>query len=188
MTGGSGGDVWVFGYGSLVWRPDFPFADRRPAYIEGWARRFWQGSTDHRGVPGAPGRVVTLVPAADMRCWGMAYRIAAAERAAVLAHLDYREKGGYRMDSIVLHFAAARGAGTPLPTEGLVYHATPDNPNYLGPAAPEAIAAQVRASHGPSGPNVDYVLRLAEALREIGAEDAHVFEIERLLRDAIGAG
>jgi cation transport regulator ChaC len=179
------GDAWVFGYGSLVWRPDFPFAERRPAFIEGWARRFWQGSTDHRGVPDAPGRVVTLIPAPGARCWGMAYRIAAADRAAVLAHLDHREKGGYRMDRAVLHFT-----GGAAPTDGLVYHATPDNPNYLGPAAPQAIAAQVRGARGPSGPNVDYVLRLAEALREIGAEDAHVFEIERLVREAatLGAG
>lgn len=170
-------DVWVFGYGSLVWRPDFPFAERRPAFIRGWARRFWQGSTDHRGVPGAPGRVVTLVPQAGAECRGMAYLIAREEREAVLAHLDYREKGGYRMDRILLHFAD----GSP-PAEGLVYHATPDNPNYLGPAAPDAIARQVIASRGPSGPNVDYVLRLAEALRAIGAEDLHVFEIERLVR------
>ena len=175
-------DVWVFGYGSLVWRPDFPFAERRPAFIRGWARRFWQGSTDHRGVPGAPGRVVTLVPAPGVDCWGVAYRIAGADREAVLAHLDYREKGGYRMERLTLHFAAPHAS-----TEGLAYHATPDNPNYLGPAAPEAIARQVLASRGPSGPNIDYVLRLAEALRAIGAEDAHVFEIERLVREAVDA-
>jgi cation transport regulator ChaC len=181
VTQGAGGlvtaDIWVFGYGSLVWRPDFPFAERRPAFIEGWARRFWQGSTDHRGVPGAPGRVVTLVTAPGARCWGMAYRVAAADSAAVLSHLDYREKGGYRVEHVTLGFADRPA------TDGLVYRATPDNPNYLGPAAPEAIAAQVRASRGPSGPNIDYVLRLAEALREIDAEDAHVFGIERLLRE-----
>lgn len=173
-------DIWIFGYGSLVWRPDFPFAERRPAFIEGWARRFWQGSTDHRGVPDAPGRVVTLVPVPGARCWGMAYRIAAANSATVLAHLDHREKGGYRLERVTLRFVNGSAE-----TSGFVYHATPDNPNYLGPAAPETIAAQVRASHGPSGPNIDYVLRLAEALREIGAEDAHVFEIERLLRDGV---
>jgi len=170
-------DLWIFGYGSLVWRPDFPFVDRRPAWIEGWIRRFWQGSTDHRGVPGAPGRVVTLLPEARAVCWGMAYRIGAADAAGVMAHLDYREKGGYRLATTRLFFSSDTGVD-----DGLVYVATPDNPNYLGPAETDAIVRQVRASRGPSGSNDEYVLRLAEALREIGAEDDHVFELERLLR------
>jgi cation transport regulator ChaC len=170
--------VWVFGYGSLVWRPDFPFAERRRAFIDGWARRFWQGSTDHRGVPGAPGRVVTLVPAPGAACHGMGYHIAAADRTAVLAHLDHREKGGYAVDRIVLRFGADETA------EGLVYRATADNPNWLGPADAVAIARQVRTARGPSGPNVEYVLRLAETLRVMGADDPHVFEIERLVRAA----
>jgi len=178
-------DLWIFGYGSLIWRPDFPYAERRPAAIAGWARRFWQGSTDHRGVPAAPGRVVTLVPRARATCWGMAYRIAAADGDAVLAHLDYREKGGYRIERVALAFGAppgSRAAREDDATEGLVYIATPENPNYLGPARTDAIARQVRASAGPSGPNDEYVLRLAEALREIGAHDAHVFAVERHLR------
>jgi len=172
-------DIWIFGYGSLVWRPDFPFRERRPAFIEGWIRRFWQGSTDHRGVPGAPGRVVTLLPETQAICWGMAYNIGGPEAQATLAHLDYREKGGYQVEQTVLNF----DADIPTP-EGLVYIATPENPNYLGPADPLDIAIQVRASTGPSGPNDEYVLKLAEALRAIGADDPHIFEIEDLiLRD-----
>ncbi|MHA1107974.1 MAG: gamma-glutamylcyclotransferase [Alphaproteobacteria bacterium] len=177
FDGDMSGGTWIFGYGSLVWRPDFVFSKSRPAAIDGWARRFWQGSTDHRGVPGAPGRVVTLIEAPGETCRGMAYRIADDDRGHVLAKLDYREKGGYRLADVTLHFAGAAGGEA----AGLVYIATPDNPNYLGPAAPADIAAQVRVSTGPSGDNTEYVLRLAAALRELGAEDEHVFGIARLV-------
>lgn len=173
------GHCWIFGYGSLVWRPAFPFAERRPARVYGYARRFWQGSTDHRGVPGRPGRVVTLCPRPEAVCHGMAYRLAAEQRPAVLARLDHREKGGYERQRVRLHFDdGSHGVA-------LTYIASATNPEYLGPAPLEHIAAQVRSSKGPSGPNVEYVLRLAAALRELGAgpgDDRHVFDLERLLQ------
>ena len=168
---------WVFGYGSLIWRPDFSFAESRPAMIEGWVRRFWQGSTDHRGVPGAPGRVVTLLPEPEAVCWGVAYRIAHPERDSVLAHLDYREKGGYALERVPLLLT-----GPHAEQDGFVYIATPDNPNYLGPADEAEIARVAATSRGPSGPNDEYVLRLAHSLREMDAEDQHVFAIEDHLR------
>jgi len=64
--------VWVFGYGSLIWRPAMAYVARRASRIDGWARRFWQASTDHRGTVEAPGRVLTLVES-DGAVWGMAY-------------------------------------------------------------------------------------------------------------------
>lgn len=167
--------MWIFGYGSLVWRPAMPYAERRPGYIDGWARRFWQGSPDHRGVPGKPGRVVTLVRDSDATCWGMAYRIEAEHFPTVLDELDYREKAGYEQLTAIVH----NDGGS---VEALVYIATEGNPNFLGPASLEQIADVARDSHGPSGSNREYVLRLAEALRDMGADDPHVFEIEELLR------
>ncbi len=170
---------WVFGYGSLIWRPTFPFVEKRTGWTDGWARRFWQGSTDHRGVPGSPGRVVTLVPEAGARCHGVAYLLHDEDHEAVLAHLDHREKGGYARHEVDFH--AARPGQDGGPTRALVYIATDANPEYLGPAPLDDIVAQIRRARGPSGPNVEYVLRLAEALRAIEADDAHVFALAAAL-------
>jgi glutathione-specific gamma-glutamylcyclotransferase len=173
--------MWVFGYGSLMWRVGFPFEARRPGYINGYRRRFWQGSSDHRGVPGAPGRVVTLLGAEpETRCWGMAYRVADDHVDDVVARLDHREKGGYERVAVPVYDATA----SPF-AEGVAYIATPSNPAYLGCAPLPAIAEQVVASSGPSGDNSEYVLELADALRAIGADDGHVFRLERLVRERL---
>ncbi len=163
--------VWLFGYGSLIYKADFAYLERQPAHIQGWERRFWQGSHDHRGTPDAPGRVVTLVPRDGARCVGMAYRVTPD----TFDHLDVREKNGYLRFTTRMDFIDGGGA------EGLVYIAGEDNAAYLGPMPEDDIARHVDASHGPSGSNRDYVLRLAEALRALGEHDAHVFAIERHL-------
>jgi len=163
--------VWLFGYGSLIFKADFPFIERRPAHIAGWTRRFWQGSHDHRGTETAPGRVVTLVPQAGALCHGMAYLVTPEE----FAHLDYREKNGYLRLATDIHFEDGGSA------EGLVYIATQENAAYLGPASEREIARQIAGARGPSGPNSEYLLELARALRELGKSDEHVFEIERHL-------
>ncbi len=170
-------DTWIFGYGSLVWRADFPFAARALAWVGGYSRRFWQGSTDHRGVPEAPGRVVTLIRDPGARCLGMAYRLRASDREDVLAHLDHRERGGYERVDVELVFEASPAPGA----RALLYLATAENPNYLGPAPTGEIAEQIRNARGPSGPNPEYLVELARFLRTHGADEPHVFEIERAL-------
>ncbi|MFV1977791.1 MAG: gamma-glutamylcyclotransferase [Myxococcota bacterium] len=168
---------WIFGYGSLVWRPAFPYLQRLPGFISGWARRYWQGSTDHRGVPEAPGRVVTLIPAPQHQCWGIAYRVAPRAWGRVTEALDHRERGGFDRMDVTVGF---RDPDQPA-VRALVYVATERNPNYLGPAMDSVIAAQIRDAHGPSGPNAEYALELAAALRSIEADDGHVFAIADLL-------
>ena len=168
-------EVWLFGYGSLIHKADFPYRERRPAHVRGWSRRFWQGSHDHRGTPAAPGRVLTLIADADAVCAGMAYLITPE----VFDHLDHREKNGYLRHVMPIGFDDGGSV------EGLVYIAGEGNAAWLGPAPDETIARQIACAHGPSGPNRDYLIRLADALRELGQSDAHVFAIEAcLLRDA----
>lgn len=171
--------MWIFGYGSLIWRPDFDFVERTHGYVRGWQRVFWQGSTDHRGVPGAPGRVVTLLQEPGVRCWGTAYRIEGEVRDRVLDELDHREKGGYERHEVDVWGNDDRR----LIESALVYVATRDNPHFLGPEEPEAIARQILRSRGPSGPNIDYLMELERSLREdLKVDDQHVFELARLVR------
>jgi cation transport regulator ChaC len=164
---------WVFGYGSLIYKVDFPYLEREPAQIQGWARRFWQGSHDHRGTPDAPGRVTTLVPEPGRICRGMAYRVAHE----VFEHLDHREKNGYERHRVNILLLDSQRT-----EDGNLYVASRDNPAFLGPDDPQAMAEHIAAARGPSGLNRDYLLRLAEALREIGDEDEHVFDLERRVR------
>jgi cation transport regulator ChaC len=160
--------VWLFGYGSLIYLVDFPYLESRPANIRGWSRRFWQGSHDHRGTEENPGRVVTLIEEADADCGGLAFLV----EAAVFRQLDVREKNGYLRVAAEMTFEDGSTA------TGLTYIATADNEAWLGEASEYEIARHIREAAGPSGSNRDYLLQLADALRELGLEDRHVFEIE----------
>jgi glutathione-specific gamma-glutamylcyclotransferase len=172
---------WIFGYGSLIWRPAFGHVERRAGWVDGWSRRFWQRSTDHRGTAEAPGRVVTLVPSPGERCWGVVYRVDASDRDAVLAALDVREQQGYDRVDLDVHVGAPeRGERI----RALAWIATPANPCFTGGEPLEDIADVVRRSHGPSGSNLEYVLELERALEALGGRDDHVAALAQLVRAA----
>ncbi|MDJ0916583.1 MAG: gamma-glutamylcyclotransferase [Woeseiaceae bacterium] len=159
--------TWVFGYGSLIWKQDFPFLESRAAFIEGWSRRFWQGSHDHRGTETDPGRVLTLIETPGQRCPGRAFLV----EPDVFDHLDHREKNGYERVVVDIHFETGL-------CPGVVYRATPDNHAFLGDAPLDKIAEHIVRSEGPSGLNSDYLIELASALRAMGEADGHVFSLE----------
>jgi cation transport regulator ChaC len=128
---------------------------------------------------------VTLIEKPGARCWGVAFQLETDGRSNVLAQLDHREKGGYDRRVITFHDSQERGRTRPV----LVYLATRENESYLGPAPLEEIADQVVRSVGPSGTNVEYVLRLAQTLRLLGADDEHVFSLAALVESRhTGAG
>lgn len=164
-------EIWLFGYGSLLYKIDFPILEQRKASVQHWARRFWQGSHDHRGTPDAPGRVLTLVEQVGSICQGLAFRV----EPDVFEHLDHREKNGYLRHLVTLVFSDGRQK------KGLLYVADENNAAWAGKASIEQIASQIKHSVGPSGRNDEYVLKLAAALRELNYSDEHVFSIEQAL-------
>ncbi|RKP39274.1 ChaC, cation transport regulator 2 [Dimargaris cristalligena] len=180
--------MWVFGYGSLIWKVDFPIETSRPGYIKGFVRRFWQGSHDHRGTEENPGRVVTLIPTEELAqfednhmetiAWGMAYKVEESKVAEVVKHLDHREKNGYSVHHVHVYHPDSE---TPVVEDAVVYIGTPDNEAFLGPASLDAISHQIAKSVGPSGPNIDYLLNLCHALRAISPDafDSHLFALEK---------
>ncbi|KAL4448039.1 hypothetical protein ABPG75_005258 [Micractinium tetrahymenae] len=197
---------YIFGFGSLVSHPGFEYSEVvRPCYIKGYRRVFWQGSTDHRGTPESPGRTVTLEPCEGAVTWGAAFRLAGdtQQRRRTWQYLEWREKQ-YDQRAQVTVYCPALGSnsshdgssssgssgsfseeeGVPVLT-ALTFIATSDrsrNPNYLGPAPLEAIAHQIATSQGPSGPNHEYLFRLAEAMRSMSVVDEELFQLEAKVR------
>nr|XP_026497336.1 putative glutathione-specific gamma-glutamylcyclotransferase 2 [Vanessa tameamea] len=174
--------MWVFGYGSLVWKIDFNYEYKVVGYIEGYLRRFYQHSIDHRGTPEKPGRVVTLIPADDPsnKVWGVAYKIRSEDVEKVTNHLDFREKNGYSKKTVTFYPKDSNLQ----PIILTLYVATMDNESYAGAASIEDIAKQVISCSGPSGSNKEYVYNLATAMRQLfpGIEDEHLFTLETAVK------
>ncbi|KAM6915016.1 glutathione-specific gamma-glutamylcyclotransferase 1 [Xenentodon cancila] len=175
---GGKASLWIFGYGSLVWKPDFKYKRSSVGYIQGYKRRFWHGDNFHRGDDESPGRVVTLIEDDDESTWGVAFEVSGSQAEESLKYLNVRETvcGGY-ITRMVDFFPDGENQS---PVQALVYIATSDNPLYLGPASPEEIGAQIAVCRGKTGHNLEYLLRLADFMRNScpHVEDHHLFSIE----------
>lgn len=119
--------------------------------------------------------------------WGAAYRIPAPKVAEVRAYLDLREINGYSMQYTPFHASSDHRAQLPSgqTVKCLVYIGLPDNPQFLGPQDPQALAEHIVSSNGPSGENREYLYQLDEALRglSVESEDEHVGDLARRCRE-----
>ncbi len=159
------GDLWVFGYGSLMWRPGFDFVERQGALVHGWRRSLCVYSHVYRGTPERPGLVLGLDRGGA--CRGVAFRVAAALRTPTIEYLRAREQvtAVYLERTVLAHLP--NGATV----EALTYVADRDHAQYAGRLERERLLALVAHGVGVSGPNIDYVLNTEAHLRENGVTD-----------------
>ena len=169
--------MWLFGYGSLMWRPGFDFAERRRATLRGRQRALCVRTVHHRGTAARPGLVMGLKPGGS--CTGIAYRVAAEHAEAVAAYLRERELDRYPVyresaAAVELDDGRTVSATTYLPRAG--------HPDFLPDLGLAQQLAVVRRARGVSGGNADYVRSAARALRGLGIEEPEIFALEAALK------
>jgi cation transport protein ChaC len=160
-------DFWVFGYGSLMWRPGFPHLEAVPARLAGLHRALCVFSWFHRGTREQPGLVLGLDRGGS--CRGMAFRIEAGKRDAVLAYLRERELISH------VYFEVERKVTLALPgapqVPATTYIVNRAHEQYAGKLAPEELLAHVRGRAGRSGANAEYVLNTVRHMRSLAVRD-----------------
>jgi cation transport protein ChaC len=166
------GDVWLFGYGSLMWNPVIHFAEQRPALLRGYHRQFCLWVHLGRGTPERPGLMLALDRGGS--CHGVAFRIRAAQAREELALVWQREmlSGAYRPRWVTVETAS--GA-----ERALTFTVNRAHLRYAGRLGEDAVALRLACAGGSLGPCRDYLLSTARHLAEIGVRDSY---IERLAR------
>jgi cation transport protein ChaC len=159
------GDFWVFGYGSLMWRPGFDYLESKRARLPGYRRSLCVRSFVHRGTPERPGLVLGLDRGGS--CVGLAFRVAGEKREAVVAYLRARELVTNVYVERELPVRLADGALVP----ALCYTVDRSHPQYLPSIDPGEAARIVNGATGQSGPNTDYVASAVGHLAELGLRD-----------------
>lgn len=160
--------MWVFGYGSLIWDPGFPVAERQLARLSGWHRSFCMRSIHHRGSEAAPGLVLALDEAPAATCHGVAFRVAPGAEATTLQALRERELISSAYLERLLPVTLPTGAEV----QALVYVIDPHHAQYCGGLALEEQAQIIATAHGGRGPNRDYLFATATHLHDLGIADA----------------
>lgn len=174
-------DFWVFGYGSLMWRPGFDHLEARPARLFGYHRALCVRSFVHRGTPERPGLVLGLDRGGS--CQGVVFRVSAQDQPKVVDYLRAREL----VTNVYLETVRRVRLGTGEHVRALTYVVDRTHHQYAGALTADDAHLSVRSAKGQSGPNDEYVLNTVEHLRTLGIRDHHLEAIADHLDAGSGA-
>ncbi len=172
------GDLWVFGYGSLMWRPGFDFLEQAPARLIGEHRALCVYSFDHRGTPEKPGLVLGLDRGGA--CRGIAFRVAAEKRHATIAYLREREQTTHVYREVMRSVWLGNEARDRV--SALAYVVDRSHVQYAGRLSLTEQLHFVKQGHGRSGPNRDYVLSTVKAIEAEGFRDPQLHQLAAMLQ------
>jgi len=176
MAGLPKGDLWVFGYGSLMWSPGFRSSQKSAGKVHGYHRSLCLYSHRFRGTPERPGLVMGLCRGGS--CWGMAFRVAAAAARRVLANLYRREMGNRAYRPTFVRVRIGRGREI----RALAFVADPDHMHFVDNLGIARTARLVAQGHGQRGRNIDYLSYTLAHMHELGVRDPH---LDRVLLAAL---
>lgn len=159
--------LWVFGYGSLIWNPGFPVAERQLATLAGYARSFCMSSIHHRGTVEHPGLVLALDPRDRAACQGVAFRVPDEDAARTVTYLRERELISSAYVERLLPVALEDGAQV----TALVYVVDTAHEQYVADLTLEDQARIIATAVGGRGPNTEYLWNTARHLSELGIGD-----------------
>jgi cation transport protein ChaC len=157
-------DLWVFGYASLIWRPDFEFSDKRLARVHGWHRTLQMWSRVNRGTPANPGLVFALLTGGS--CRGVALRVPRGQGEEVLHKLWHREMPTGVYDPRWLHCQTEKG-----PVNALAFTLSRQSPNFTGHLSDAEYRRIFQTATGRYGTTLHYAQATLDSLRHVGIED-----------------
>lgn len=171
--------LWVFGYGSLIWHPDFPYAEREIARLDGWQRSFCMLSIHHRGTEEEPGLVLALDARGGAHCEGLAFRVTPGAEPETLAALRAREL----ISSAYLETRQPVRLRDGREIEAVTFVIDPLHRQYAGGMAMDEQAKMIARAVGGRGPNSEYLYNTVSHLDQLGIADADLAQLAERVRD-----
>ena len=170
------GDLWLFGYGSLMWKPELEFAESRPALLNGWHRRFCLWQWRYRGSRRHPGLMLALDRGGA--CRGVAYRIAAPGVRDKIAAVWRREMLGNGYLPRWVKLTTMQG-----PVRGITFVANQGGERYAGRISDETVADHIANACGEYGTSAEYLLETVLKCEELGIHDHFLWRLQELVAE-----